>query len=418
MDMGHELVLLAQKIDWHSIETDLSVYYSRTGQPAVPIRLISGCLILKHLYNYGDETLAKAWVMNPYMQYFCGEAHFCHRFPFDPSDFIHFRHRIGEEGVNTLFRHSIEIHGKTASEAVVLSDTTVQGNNTTYPTDARLYKKIIDRCGSIAQRHNLPVRQSYKRVSKQLLRQAYNSKHPKRKKQVFKARRKLHTIAGRMVRELERILPDLERMLYSKDLEIFNRVLSQTRNDKNKIYSLHKLYTDCIAKGKAHKPYEFGNKVGFLITSKSLIITAVRTFTGNPHDGRTIAPLVEELKRNKLPLPDEIVYDRAAKGITLDEEIKVSVPSNPLKNDTPYQKQKKRKKFRRRAAIEPVNAHLKFDFWMQENYLSGERYVQLNALLSAMAWNLKKWMQKAISWLYEKYISYLFIFQQQLQFMK
>ncbi len=91
IDMSHELVLLAQKIDWKHFEQSFSPYYSTTGQPSMPIRFMVGCLMLKRLYNYGDETLTKAWEMNPYMQYFCGEAHFQHHFPCDPSDFVHFR---------------------------------------------------------------------------------------------------------------------------------------------------------------------------------------------------------------------------------------------------------------------------------------------------------------------------------------
>ena len=401
IDMNHELVRLADAIDWNTIENELSVFYSKVGQPAIPIRMMVGCLMLKQLYNYGDETLAKAWIRDPYMQYFCGEAYFQHRFPFDPSDFVHFRHRIGEKGVNIIFRHSVSLHGKQAEEPVVVSDTTVQGNNTTFPTDAKLYKRIIDKCVKIALRHNIPIRQSYKRISKQLLRDSYNANHPKRQKKARKSREKLHTIAGRLVREIERILPPLERMIYQEELSVFERVLSQKKTDKDKIYSLHKPYTDCIAKGKAHKPYEFGNKVGFLMTSKSMVITAIRTFTGNPHDGKTIAPLIDELERNALPLPSEIVYDRAAKGIKEIKGVKVSIPSNALKTDTAYQKQKKRKKFRRRAAIEPVNAHLKSDFRMQENFLLGYYFVQINALLSATAWNLKRWMINAISWLYK-----------------
>jgi IS5 family transposase len=411
MDMNHELVQLAHAINWQRLESELSVFYSRQGQPSVPIRRIAGCLILKQLYNYGDDSLPKAWVMNPYMQYFCGESQFQHTFPFDPSDFVHFRHRIGEAGVNIIFRHSVELHGKSSQEPVVLSDTTVQGNATTYPTDSKLYFKIIDTCNRIAQREDLPIRQSYKRVSKPLVRDSYNSKHPKRKKQAEKSRRRLHTIAGRMVRELERNLLGFKRMIYQSDIDLFHRVLNQEKKDSHKVYSLHKPYTDCISKGKSHKPYEFGNKVGFLLTSNSLVITAVRTYLNNPHDSRTIEPLVEQLERNNLSLPREIVYDRAAKGIHQIKGVKVSIPGKALKTDNAYKKQKKRKKFRRRAAIEPVNAHLKSDFRMSENYLLGESYVQLNALLSATAWNLKKWMQKAISWLLEKWIDRVFTYR-------
>jgi len=110
-----------------------------------------GCLLLKRLYNLGDETLVKAWVMNPYMQYFCGEAHFQHHFPCGPSDFVHFRSRIGESGIETIFAYSISLHGESEKRDSVLSDTTVQEDNTTFPTDAKLAKKIIDHSCQIAQ---------------------------------------------------------------------------------------------------------------------------------------------------------------------------------------------------------------------------------------------------------------------------
>ena len=140
-----------------------------------------------------------------------------------------------------------------------------------------------------------------------------------------------------MVRELYRILPPSVRLLYEDELKLYIRVLDQKKEDKNKIYSLHKPYTDCIAKGKAYQPYEFGNKVGFLLTSKSLIITAVRTYLGNPHDSRTIEPLVEQLDRNGFSKPKEIVYDRAARGVNQVKGVTVSVPSIPLKRDSPYE---------------------------------------------------------------------------------
>ena len=137
----HELVLLAQKIDWKYFDKEFGDLYSSTGQPAHPIRFMVGCLLLKRIYNLGDETLAEAWVMNPYMQYFCGEAHFRHRFPCDPSNLVHFRKRIGEEGIEKIFFYSVSLHGSKAKGKIVLSDTTVKENNVTFPTDAKLAKK-------------------------------------------------------------------------------------------------------------------------------------------------------------------------------------------------------------------------------------------------------------------------------------
>lgn len=394
----HELVLLAEKINWGYFESEFSKLYSNTGQPGMPIRFSVGCLLLKRLYDLGDETLAKAWKMNPYMQYFTGEAHFCHRFPCDPSDFVHFRKRIGQEGVERIFAHSVSLHGKDAKAKTVMSDTTVQGNNVTFPTDAKLAKKVIDKCNQIAEKEGVRQRQSYRRTTKQLVRDTYNGKHPKRAKKARKAQKKLRTIAGRLIRELERKLSAEKRAAYREDLAFYKKVLAQKRGDKNKIYSLHKRHTACIAKGKAGKPYEFGNKVGITATmGKHIVITAVEAFTGNPNDGKTIAPLLDQYRRLHGYCPTEVVYDRGGKvkGGKLGDTL-VSVPSPPLKKDSQYQKRKKRKKFRRRAAIEPVIAHLKKNFRMQENYLMGKQAPKINALLAATGWNLKNLMKKLL----------------------
>lgn len=395
IDMEHELVLLAHKFDWDGLEADLSEYYSNTGRPAIRIRLIAGCLMLKRIYNLGDETIAKAWVRDPYMQYFCGCSHFEHEFPFNPSDFVHFRKRIGEQGIAKIFTYSVHIHGKEAQEKQVLSDTTVQENNTTFPTDAKLAKKVIDKCNQIAEKTSVKQRQNYKRISKQLVRDTYNPKHPKRAKQAKKSVKKLKTIAGRLIRELRRKLPEEQQEWHAEELDLFEKVINQKRSDKNKVYSLHKPFTSCIAKGKAHKQYEFGNKVGLTTTYQNLIITSIKSYKGNPHDSKTIEPLLDQIKEHRLTTPEEVIYDRGGKGQKQIGTTKVSTPDRkPLKRDNAYQKRKKRVKFRRRAAIEPVIGHLKSSFRMGQNYLHGEKSPQINAFLAATGWNLKKMMSK------------------------
>lgn len=395
INLNHELVLLSDKIDWNYFDEEFDKYYSKKGRPSMPVRLMVGCLLLKRLYNLGDETLVSTWVQNPYMQYFCGIEHFQHTFPCDPSDFVHFRKRIGIEGIEKIFAYSVSFHGKEAQEKQVLSDTTVQENNTTYPTDAKLAKKIIDKVNQIAQKENVEQRQTYTRVSKQLLRDTHNPTHPKRASKAKKAKAKLKTIAGRLIREIERELSFDQLTPYQENLIWYKKVLAQKRKDKNKTYSLHKPFTSCIAKGKAHKPFEFGNKIGLTTTYKSLIITAIKSFEGNPHDSKTIEPLLEQLQENQLNIPQEIIYDRGGKGKKKIQTTLISIPDNkPLKRDTEYQKRKKRKKFRRRAAIEPVIGHLKSDFRMQQNFLHGEDSPQINAFLSAAAWNMRKMMNK------------------------
>lgn len=389
----HELVLLARKIDWKYFDKEFSDLYSPTGHPAHPIRFMVGCLLLKRLYNLGDETLAEAWIMNPYMQFFCGEAHFRHSFPCDPSNLVHFRKRIGEEGVEKIFFYSVSLHGPKARSKIVLSDTTVQENNVTFPTDAKLAKKVIDKCNEIAKKENLTQRQTYTRTSKQLLRDTHFAKHPKRKKKARKAQKKLRTLAGRQIRELCRILAPERLEYYQERLERYQLVIDQKRTDKNKVYSLHKPFTCCIAKGKAHKTYEFGNKVGLLLNPKSLVILGIESFHGNPHDSKTIEPLLNQAKTNLNYSPDEVIYDRGGRGKSEINGVKISTPKKPLKKDSISQRRTKRKKFRRRAAIEPVIGHLKTDFRMEQNYLKGTSSPKINALLAAAGWNLKKKMK-------------------------
>lgn len=412
IDMGHELVLLSEKIDWKYFEDEFAKHYSNVGKPSMPVRLMVGSLMLKRIYNLSDERLTEAWVMNPYMQYFCGMAHFQHQFPCDPSDFVHFRKRIGERGVEQIFTYSVQLFGKQAQEKTTLSDTTVAENFTTFPTDSKLAKKIIDKCNKIAKSEGVNQRQTYLRTSKQLLRDTYNRSHPKRRKKAKKADRKLKTIAGRLLRELTRTLRPSSLSVYQSQFDLYWKVLNQKRSDKNKIYSLHKPFTACIAKGKAHKQYEFGSKVGLITTAKTLIITAIKSFDGNPHDSKTIKPLLDQMESNFKHTPKEVIYDRGGKGVKQIGHTKISTPDyKPLKRDTEYQRRSKRKKFRRRAAIEPVIGHLKTDFRMNQNYLWGANSPQINAFLAATGWNLKKMMKQLkeeASFFWERILNLIF----------
>lgn len=365
IDTRHELVLLANKMDWDYFEREFPGFYSQVGRPSMPIRLMVGCLLLKRIYNLGDETLAGSWIMNPYMQYFCGRANFEHKFPCDPSDFVHFRKRIGEEGAEKIFAYSVLVYGERAQEKQVLSDTTVQENNTTFPTDAKLAKTVIDKCNALAQRTGANQRQSYIRVSKQLVWDTFNPKHPKRAVKAKRVGKKLKTIAGRFIRELERELAPDQLAMHQGALNFYRHIIEQKRTDKNKVYSIRKPFTIRIAKGKTHKQYEFGNKVGLLTTPKTLIITAIKAFKGNPHDSKTIGPLLQQAGQNGLTVSREVIYDRGGRGQKQIRGTIISTPDNrPLKRDTEYQRKKKRKKFRRRTAIEPVIGHLKIDLRM------------------------------------------------------
>src|SRR5690606_8280419 len=191
-------------------------------------------------------------------------------------------------------------------------------NNTTFPTDAKLCKKVIDYCNKIAEKEGIKQRQRYTKVSKQLVRNTYNGKHPKRAKRARKSSGKLKTIALRLIRELERNFNEEQKEIYREKLALYTKVVTQKRTDKDKIYSIHKPFTRCIAKGKAHKQYEFGNKVVLITTFQigKKIILSMKAFLQTPYNRHTREPLLQQMENLHLKLPNELVYDRGRKGKT------------------------------------------------------------------------------------------------------
>ena len=157
-------------------------------------------------------------------------------------------------------------------DTVVSLDTTVQEKNITYPTDDKLYKKIIKSCWKIADEEAIDLRQSYSRVIKRL---SYAQRFKKRKngaREARKANKKIQIIAGRLLRDIARKLP-LERLgKYLSDLKLYQAVLSQKRGDSNKVYSLHEPNVKCYSKGKEHKKFEFGSKASIIVDQSTGII--------------------------------------------------------------------------------------------------------------------------------------------------
>ncbi len=393
IDLNHELVLLGEKMDWNKLEKEFSILYSNTGAPSKPIRLMCGLLILKQLYGYGDETLMPAWVSNPYFQYFCGEAHFNWEFPCDPSDLVHFRKRIGSKGVESIFAQSILLHGKSAQTHEICIDSTAQEKNITFPTDVKLQVKIIKGCNKLAKQLEIEQRQNYKFVLKKYLIASRFGHHPKRRKQGLKAQRKIKTIAFRLVNELGRKLsPELLEQNKAQ-LDIYKKVLSQKRHDSNKIYSFHEPEVACIAKGKAHKPYEFGSKVSFGITKTGNIIVAAVNFKGNPHDSKTLEETLNQHERLTGKRAEGAIVDRGYPGKKMIGETKILRADNGKQN-TAYQKKKQRGRFERRAAIEPIISHTKHQYGMARNYLKGTAGDEINAMMAAAAYNFKSWINK------------------------
>lgn len=389
----HELVVLAHRIGWNEFEQQFSPLYSNTGQPGTPIRTMVGLLLLKRIYNLGDETVMDQWVQNPYFQYFCGESEFQWQPPCDPSDLVHFRNRIGEEGAQKIFRFSVETRKDEIKTRDVLIDTTAQEKNITYPTDAKLLVKVILACNKIAGKEKVKQRQSYRLTLKRLMLQQRFAHHPKRRKQARAALRKLRTIAGRLVRELERKLDNEALKKHQILLENCNKIVAQKKTDNNKIYSLHEPETACIAKGKAHKKFEFGSKVSIALVPGVNIIVGVKNFNGNPNDTTTLEPTLEQVEEISGIKFKNAIVDRGYKGKTKINQTIIVSPKPPGKKQ-PYRSRTMRRKCRSRAAIEPVIGHVKHDCRMARNYLKGTIGNEINAFLAAAGFNFKGLLNK------------------------
>ena len=167
LNKKHPLFILANRVDWQQFEDAFSpLYCHNNGRPAKPVRLMVGLLILKHIRNISDESVVEQWSENLYYQYFCGFQEFVATVPCEASELVHFRKRIGESGIELIFKESIRINGDDSHDDDVNADTTVQEKNITFPTDAKLHRKIIKKTLKIVQDEQLPIRQRYTVVLK------------------------------------------------------------------------------------------------------------------------------------------------------------------------------------------------------------------------------------------------------------
>lgn len=395
----HALYRLAGKIDWDLAETRFGGLYAEEGRPGIPIRLMVGLHYLKHTFNESDESVVARWVENPYWQYFCGEEYFRHTVPIDPSQMTRFRDRLGAEGCEYMLGLTVRtgLATKTVSSAslsVVNVDTTVQDKAIAFPTDARLYHKARGALVRMAQEMGIALRQSYARLSKAALARHGRYAHARQMQRAKREQKRLKTYLGRVIRDIERKLAaaqteqDCSRL--KRLLELGLRIHARQRHDKGKVYSVHAPEVECIAKGKAHKPYEFGVKVGVVSTSKESFVIGMQAFPGNPYDGHTLNASLEQTQLLTGRLPKEVYVDRGYRGHGIvQEELKVWI-AGAKRGVTLAIK----KKLKRRNAIEPVIGHMKADGRLARNFLKGSRGDAMNALLCGAGHNLRKILRR------------------------
>lgn len=388
----HPLIALSRAIDWKSLESAFESLYSDKGRAAKPIRLMSGLLLLKQLYDLSDESIIAQWTMNPYYQVFCGETSFQVSPPCHSTDLVYFRRRLGPEGIEKIFALSVSLHGEAAEEPTVLVDTTVQEKAITYPTDTKLAIKIINRLNKLGKQEGIKQRRTFIKEVKELRLACRHFRQVKHRGKAKKALKRLRTIAGSLLRELQRKLPEQVLAEQADNFLLYEKVLSQQPKDKNKIYSLHEPDVYCVGKGKEHKPYEYGKKASVVVTLDSKIIVGVASHDKHVHDSKTLADALSCANKIRKHPVELAVVDRGYRGAKHTVEADVLIPSAPFKRDTEEHRQQKRILCQRRSGIEPIIGHLKHSYRLSRNWLKGNDGDAINLMMAACAWNLKKWL--------------------------
>lgn len=397
INMRHPLVRLAGLMNWSEIERSFSVHFvSSRGRPALPPRLIAGLLYLQHANDASDEAVVNTWLENPYWQFFTDETYLQTESPIDPSSLTRWRKRIGEEGVEVLLAVTIEAARaagliKRASVDRVIVDTTVMPKAIAHPTDSRLLEKSRQHLVKLADEQGLTLRQNYNRQGPRMAAQIGRYAHAKQYRRMRRMVKTLKTRVGRVHREVGRQLDKLPEQAKTKAEDLLHRVgrvLTQKTKDKNKLYALHAPEVECISKGKARTPYEFGVKVSIATTLKEGLVVGCRSMPGNPYDGHTLAETIEQVGILADQKPKTAIVDKGYQGAQVEglQILRSGQRRGVTRTLTAM--------IKRRSAIEPTIGHMKMDGRLSRNPLKGALGDALHAVLCGAGHNIRLLIRK------------------------
>lgn len=397
INLKHPLVKLGDAMNWDVIIDRFGGYFvSERGRPGLSPRLVAGLLYLQHAYDCSDEEIVNTWIESPYVQYFTGETYFQTEAPMDSSSLTRWRKRIGEEGVELLLQVTIEAGTKlgmlrNSSFNHIIVDTTVMPKAIAHPTDSRLLERSREHLVKFANKHNLTLRQNYNREAPRLARMAGRYAHAKQFRRMRRANKLLKTRVGRVMRDVQRqlqTLPEHSQIEGKQLLFLVNRILTQQKQDKNKLYALHAPEVSCISKGKARNPYEFGCKVTVATTLKEGFVVGMRSMPGNPFDGHTLYEAVEQVSILIDRTPKTVIVDKGYKGASI-EGVRI-LRSGQKRGLT----KRLKAMIDRRSAIEPTIGHMKTDGRLARNPLKGELGDALHAVLCGAGHNIRLLMKR------------------------
>jgi IS5 family transposase len=433
IDLRHPLAVLANRMPWAQIESALAPAFARknrrgqavagsdlfgtslqiagagisaAGRPRLPIRLMAALLYLKHAFNLSDEELVARWSENVVWQYFSGQDYYTPELPCDATQIGRFRTAIGEAGVEELLKATIDTAVQTkavrpAEFERIIVDTTVQEKAIAHPVDSRLLDIARAKVVQAARRAGIALKQTFSKESKALRRKAGGYAHAKQFKRLRRTVKRQRTILGIVLREVRRKLPTATSLSVATLsglntlLDRAERIRTQQRKDKDKLYALHAPEVECIGKGKARKPYEFGVKASIAVTHKSGLMVGARTFPGNPYDAHILSAQLEQtgiLLEDVGCIPKEVVVDLGYRGVDRDNPNVEIIHRGKYKSLTVQQ----RRWLKRRQAVEPAIGHLKSDHRMDRCWLQGQLGDAMHAVLCATGYNLR-WLLRAMA---------------------
>jgi IS5 family transposase len=380
---------------------------SNAGRPKLPIRLMASLLYLKNSFNLSDEDLVVRWSENIVWQYFSGLDYYEHRLPCDATQIGRFRRALGEDGLELLLKATIDT--AVAIEAVkpedlerVIVDTTVQEKAIAHPVDSRLLEIARHKVVSAAKRAGIQLKQTFAKEGMALRWKAGGYAHAKQFRRLRRVIKRQRTILGIVIREVQRKMQSAdfapENPKATSDLTLWleraTRIQTQQRNDKNKLYALHAPEVECIGKGKARKPYEFGVKSAVVVSHEHGLMLGARTFPGNPYDGHILSAVLEQatnLTQDIAANLKHIVVDLGFRGVDADNPGKEIIHRGKFKSLSKQQKGW----LKRRTAVEPAIGHLKSDHRMDRCWLQGALGDALHSISCAAGYNLR-WLMRAI----------------------
>ena len=434
IDLRHPLAVLASRMPWQQIEASVAHLFSRkartgqampeldlfgeapaplarasnAGRPRIPLRVMISLLYLKHAFNESDEGVVARWGETPTWQFFSGQGYFEHHRPCDASTLIKFRQLLGEEGVEELLAQTIEV--AVALKLIdhqeltrVIVDSTVQHKAVAHPTDSRLLEVARAKLVQAAKDAGIALKQTFAQEGQQLNHKAGRYAHARQFKRMRRAIKRQRTIVGRLQREIERkasVMTAAVRQTLRESLNKAQRIHAQSGQRKaapgqSKLYAWHAPEVDCISKGKARTPYEFGTKVGIASTLKGNLIVGARAFHGNPYDGHTLAEQLEQasiLMQDSGVRPQTAFVDLGYRGVDADNPDVHIVHRGKSKRISAQE----RKLLDRRQAIEPIIGHLKSDHRMDRCHLKDKIGDSIHAVLCAAGYNIG-WLLRQIA---------------------